>query len=119
MQEQETAVGLGLKEMLAEAVAGISCMIGEHETNTDDMASSKAALSYFERLAALEVQVQAQGYPVEPRFFAEVWKTTQPTAYGASLLHVWQPEDHDQAEVEAVAHLAAAIECRRRNGEGV
>lgn len=76
---------------------------------------TRAALAVFERLAAFEVQVQEQGGTVEHRFFAEVWKTTQPTAYAASLLNVWQPEDADQAEVEAVAHLAAAIECRRRN----
>lgn len=51
------------------------------------------------------------------RIFAEASKDFF-EFYAPSLLHVWQPEDHDQAEVEAVAHLAAALECRRRNGAG-
>jgi hypothetical protein len=79
------------------------------------LADTRAALAVFDRLASVEVAIEKQGGVVEPRVFVLARIPRQHRAegfYGASLLHVWQPEDHDQAEVEAVAHIIAAIECR-------
>jgi hypothetical protein len=106
-----------LKRHLAEAVEALQNQLagliddGFHpEQSVND---TRAALAFFEQLAAVEVTVVQQDGVVEPRIFAEA---RTPEAYGASLLHVWHPEDHDQAEVEAVAHLAALLQCQEATG---
>jgi hypothetical protein len=90
-------------------VAGTTDPASERET----LGEIKAALAVFERLAAVDVTLSEQDGIVEPRVFVEA--RSGPRFYGVSLLHVWQDEDHSQAEVEAVVHIIAALECRRRN----
>lgn len=118
----------GLRDDLAEAYRTLSFYQLEHgyESKVEgaqrefdraeaSLAATRDALALFERLAAVEVEIRVQGGEFHSRVFAEARKTTEPTAYAPSLLHVWQPEDHDQVEVEVAAHVAALAECRRRN----
>lgn len=107
------------EELLRDAHQAVKdgCDIIDLEDLTLQVEQARGALAWAERMATIMVKASEQGGLVDPRIFAEAWKTSKPTAYAASLLHVWQPEDADQAEVEAVAHLAAAAECRLRNAE--
>ena len=141
---EETKVELGLKEVLAECLEALHERLHDGEQQARDLqqqitgcrgndekppspglkpdldavdvenSRTRAALAVVERWAAVEVVAREHGGVVDPQILAEA---RTPGFYGVSLLSVWKTESQSRAEVEAIAHLAAALECRRRNGE--
>lgn len=137
MQEQETAVEMGLKEMLAEAVDALmlhrsyqqgaidSCVVAGLTDPTAErrkLDAIKAALAYFERLAEHEVvrvpcedddgRLESVGFHIAGRFpdFS-----TDCSAGGNGKWYILGAQ-HEPIERRAMLHLAAALECRKRNG---
>ena len=107
MQEQETAVEMGLKEMLAEAVDALmlhrsyqqraidSCVVAGLTGPTAErrkLDAIKAALAYFERLAEHEVESEEFGGSSD---FGMPSTSYVSFAAGRHQEHVWKRSSED------------------------